>query len=232
MSSDNKSPLSYPYPSDWPDEEFHTRPNCASVEIMEQMICLINRNASETEIDQFLTRNKSLLAVFLSLFSTGHHHTWVIPKKIIKTKAYTSDKGLIPDFLVGGSDSDGKNWYAIELKSPNDKLFTTSSNKIYFSAQMNKGMNQLMDYIQILDRDQAHLRDAHKLIDLSNPKGVLVIGREEEMQENEVKQRLKKGWNNSNKRLEIRTFDSFKRVLEERIELIQNPPALGWTPWD
>lgn len=157
-------------------------------------------------------------------YSTGHHHAWVIPKKTIKTKIYPKDKGQIPDFLMAGKDSDGINWFLVELKGADTKIFSETNGKRYFSSQMNQGINQLIDYLNICDEDQAYLRDRHKLEGFSNPNGILIIGREKELESNEGKQKLKKFWNSSLNRINIRTFDWFKKQLVSRIAYIKNPP--------
>ena len=228
---DNIPEMDVPYPLHWPPEEFYVRQKDATIEELQKLIYLIDRNTKETEIDKYITEHPSLLTFLMSHpdYSTGHHNSWVIPKKTIRTRKYTADKGEIPDFLIAGTDSGGTNWFVVELKGADSKIFSTTNKRIYFSPDTNKGLNQIMEYLLTLDRDQGHLR-AHKLMHLSHPKGILVIGREKELTSNERKQQLKSGWNASG-RIKIRTFDLLKRTLEERIQLIKNPPEPPkWSP--
>jgi hypothetical protein len=213
-----------PYPKSWTPEEFKTHEHRADLKELEELVDLINKNSGETTIDKFITKHPALLTLLMTDYSTGHHHAWVIPKKVIKTKIFPKDKGQIPDFLMAGKNSDGITWFVVELKGADSKIFSETKGRRYFSSQMNQGINQLMDYLNICDEDQSHLRDRHKLEGFKNPKGILVIGREKEFEDDEAKQKLKKSWNDSLNRINIRTFDWFKRSLEARINFIKNPP--------
>ena len=209
----------YSYPKDWTPEEFKILKQGPNLKELEELVELINNNSSETVIDNFLTKFPSLLTLLMIDYSIGHHHAWVIPKKVIKTRIFPNDKGQIPDFLMAGKNSDGISWFVVELKGADSKIFTKTKGRRYFSGQMNQGMNQLIDYLNICDEDQAHLRDRHKLEKFRNPQGILVIGRKKDLNDEEMK--LKKSWNDSLNRINIRTYDWFKKHLEERIKFIK-----------
>lgn len=213
------------YPKDWPPQEYHVGHFETDVTILKEMVRLIESNVSESKIDAYITKNPSLLMFLLSNYSTGHHGVWVIPKKVIKTKIHPQDRGHIPDFIVAGKSSDGIEWFVIELKGPSENIFTEKKGQIYFSSVANQGINQLIQYLNTCDEDQAHLRDRHKLKAFKNPRGILVIGNITEFNNNEEKQRLKNSWNRTLGRVRITTFDAMKRYLKERIELIEKGSA-------
>ena len=76
---------------------------------------------------KFLENNKNLFAFALYSFQTGHHGIYVSSKKQIIPKIQGVSKGLIPDFIVGGHNSDGIQWCIIELKGANEMIFNEDS---------------------------------------------------------------------------------------------------------
>ncbi|MBV8887514.1 MAG: hypothetical protein JO235_26440 [Chroococcidiopsidaceae cyanobacterium CP_BM_RX_35] len=60
-----------------------------------------------------------------------------------------------------------------------------------FSDSANRGINQLARYIDYCITNQETIRDAFDISTFTEPKGILIIGREKEFKINEKKQRLK-----------------------------------------
>ena len=60
------------------------------------------------------------------------------------------------------------------------------------------------------------LRDEFKLNDFREPHGLILIGREGELQDDPQKKKLRAHWNRLfDGKIEIRTFDSLLRTLED-----------------
>lgn len=170
---------------------------------------LVDGKVSETEIDSFLSANPELFAFALHGFQTGHHGIVVLPKQQIKAKSKIEkdDYGLIPDFLVAGENSDGFQWWVIELKGINQNIFIKDGNsRIALSETTNKGIIQLLEYIDFCNKYQSNLRDAFGLEDFREPNGILIMGHEDEFKDKK-KKAIKASWNRMHqKKLEIRTF--------------------------
>lgn len=181
---------------------------------------LIDRKASETEIHNFLAENRELFSFALYAYQTGHHGSIVLSKQNIKPYIHSTDsKGLIPDFLVGGDSSNGFEWWVIELKGINEKIFKTdSNNSVSFSSTMNKGIFQLLEYIDFCSENQTMLRDTFKLPNFREPSGLIIIGSEDEFIDERL-QKLKSAWNRLlPKKLEIRTYNWLLRQFKSNDE--------------
>lgn len=176
---------------------------------------LIKANSEETAIDRFLRDNPEIFTAALHNHRTGHHATCIIPKQSIRPHIQENgQRGLIPDFIVGGKSSDGWEWWVVEIKGANQTLFTQTKNETYFSSEINKGICQLLEYIDFCSEYQEVLRSVFRLQDFREPKGLLIAGREGEVTDNESKQKLKAAWNRVTKeKLEIRTYDWLTRSL-------------------
>ena len=87
------------YPNDWPPEEFSESHLDVSREQLNTFKSMIENNAGETAIVEFLKSNKGLLVNGLREFKTGNHSAWVIPKQTIRPPFTKSQKGLIPDYI-------------------------------------------------------------------------------------------------------------------------------------
>lgn len=176
---------------------------------LEQLKKLVDGKVSEAEIDRFLTENPEIFAFALHGFQTGHHGIVVIPKQQIKVKSKIdkSDYGLIPDFLVAGENSDGYQWWVIEIKGVCHEVFQKDgSNRVAFSETANKGIVQLLEYIDFCNKYQSTLRDTFGLKDFREPNGLFVIGHEDEFKDLKKKS-IKASWNRMHqKKFEIRTF--------------------------
>jgi hypothetical protein len=205
-----------------PPEEFKTNPRFAKQKDIKQLIQLIEQNSSESKIDNYLAVHPELLAFIISHYSTGHHHTWVIPKKIIKTRFGVLEKGLIPDYIVGGQSTSGREWFVIELKGANCKWFVEQRDLIYFTNTINKGIHQLIEYLDHCDTYQSKFRDEFMLDGFKKPKAILMAGRRLEFNTNRKKS-IKKTWESLlGNRLEIVTYDRLADELKKRLNDFAN----------
>lgn len=200
---------------------FATHERFLTANQIEEFEKLVNKDASETIIHKFLIENPEILTALLDFYRTGHQGAIVIPKQEIRPRIKTQDlKGLIPDFLIGGKNSDGWSWYVVELKGPSQTLFSQSNDDTYFSSELNKGLCQLLEYIDFCSEEQSILRDAFKLMNFREPYGLLIAGREKELDYDSKKQKMKGAWNRLlHGKLEIRTFDA---LLSRLKKLYQN----------
>lgn len=220
-----------------PPSEYKTHPNWAKQKNIKELIKLIEKNSSETIIDNYISSHPELLSFIISYYSTGHHHTWVIPKKVIKTKISPNDKGLVPDYIIGGQSTSGKEWFILELKGADTKWFIEKQGSIYFTNTINKGIHQLIEYLDHCDTYQSKFRDEHKLLDFKQPKAILIAGRRSEFLSNSRKQAIKKTWGLLlGNRLEIITFDRFVDGLKSRLKDFANDKKRNqykeWTPFN
>ena len=170
----------------------------------------IEQRKSEQEINNVIKANYDLLVSFLDIFNTGHHGITAVPEVQIKNHIKGFENGLIPDWLLMGKNSDGHQYYFVELKSPSMKIFVKKGNRVCLSADCNKGLNQLLSYISFAERNQSYFRDAYKFSDFENPKGLLVIGNKKDLTDEFSQQ--KRDWNKlMSGKITIVTWD---RILE------------------
>lgn len=205
---------------EWPDSEKKLNKNTATFEQLKEFRYLIKNKAGETEIHNFLEKNEVVFSFVLRDFSTGHHGLWVYSKQEIQPRIKNKNsKGLIPDFIIGGENSNGHEWFVIELKGANEKIFSIeSNNSIGLSSVANRGICQLIEYTDACCSIQNHLRDHFQMREFREPKGILIIGTEDEFKDSR-KQKLKRALNqNFNKNFELRTFDWLLRNFEDEMK--------------
>jgi len=199
------------YPSEWPPKQYFVNWRQVSELQTQALNKLVKDGASETRVDTFLRKNRDLLAACLNFTRFGHHGSWVIPQQAIRPSTAV-EIGLKPDYIVGGASSDGYSWYVIELKGVTDSIFAEKKGKLYFSSTANRGVFQLLEYIDYCASIQMYLRDVLGLTDFREPKGILIIGNEEELVNNDSRQRLKSAWSRiAGDRIQIRTYDALLR---------------------
>ena len=205
------------YPSDFPPEEFHRPISDMTQEQLTRLSELVQSDASETDLDAFIRKNPVVLTATLRAASTGHHGAWVLSQPMIRNKIRQDRPGLIPDYIVGGKSSDGFEWWVVELKGANAKLFTgDNKRRLHMSSTLNRGICQLLSYTDYCAEIQSTLRDEFGLTHFREPKGLILIGREQELEDDEQKQKLKAAWNRAvDSSLEIRTFDSLLRAFAQ-----------------
>jgi hypothetical protein len=177
---------------------------------------LIELPSSETELDEFLSGEPNLLSSLLHFASTGHHGGKVFPQQVIRPTVKGIQKGLIPDYLISGESSDGTSWWVLELKSPSAKIFSGSDDTLRLSNTANKGVLQINNYVEFCNTHQSALREALKLENFSTPIGILLIGRESELNSPHLKQ-MKKSLGGATAKIRIRTWDSLLRSLEHKL---------------
>ena len=204
-----------PYQADWPLREFYTHESAATRVQLATLRKLVKNNSGESALDKFIKSNPAVLTMALKYVSTGHGGAWVLPQQTIKTRMNSSDKGLIPDYIIGGLNSDGFSWWVVELKGADSQMFSKRNGSLYFSQTLNKAICQTLEYIDYCSRIQATLRDEFKLTNFREPKGLILIGREDELASDFQKQALRACWNRMNNKIEIRTFDSLVRTFED-----------------
>jgi len=143
-----------------------------------------------------------------------------VPKAAIRSGIHGTVQGMIPDFLVGGESSNGITWLVVELKGAGAKLFSGSggASKLRFSSDANRGICQALEYIDYCARAQAHLRDEMQLAGLREPAACLIMGREQEVAPERLRD-LKAAWNRRmGSAVSIRSYDSLLRVATRLVE--------------
>lgn len=152
---------------------------------------LLDSGRNETAIHRYLTEYPELLYRALYKTSTGHHKMKILSKQSLIPKSPES-KGMIPDFILGAKSSEGWGWFVIELKGYNDPLFSISKSEIGLSSIANKGVCQILEYIDKSTEIQSHIRDMFKLEDFRNPKGILLLGKKSEIEDEPRKKNLRR----------------------------------------
>lgn len=192
----------------YPPDEFRVDPYDITSKQVDKFLSLIIKNSDETKIDDFLQENLSILAFISVFFWTGHHGAWILPQQLIKPRV-GQNKGLKPDYLFAGDNSDGVTWWILELKGANENIWIEDKNGDFrFSGAANKGVNQLTRYIDYCTINQGAIRDAYGIDSFTEPKGILLMGRGKEFESNEQKRNLKRRHNRNNPHLQIRTYDA------------------------
>lgn len=158
----------------------------------------------EREIEGFLSKNLEVLSLVMP--STGHHQSWVFPKEEIRPPSERIGGGLIPDYLLAGAGSFGVEWFVLELKGPDKRGFTKTSNSVSLSGEANKGICQLLNYIEVSARDQAYFKDTLKLLSFREPRGILLIGTDAERADDPLIRDFKSAWNRINSNVKIRSI--------------------------
>jgi len=201
----------------WPSREFYVNENDVTRAQYEELRALIEQRAGERKIERFLSNNKESFSLILSLIHTGHHASWIFPKKQLRPSS-GSPGGIIPDYLLAGKNSFGVQYLLVELKGAEHNAFTVDRKRVYLSSEANKGVCQLMNYIDICSRSQAYVRDELNLVDFREPVGVLLIGTEAETDGNDQKRTFKAAWNRLNTKATIRSYNSLLRYIARKLE--------------
>jgi len=208
-----------PYPADWPPQAYYVPDRSITSEQVAGLRSLVDRNSAETALDQYIHQNQALLTRCLKYTTTGHHGSWVIPKQAIRPPEAGVAPGLIPDFIVGGKSSDGFAWYVVELKGSDASMFSDTDSRLTFSQVVNRGVCQLLEYIDYCASAQAYLRDTLRLTGFREPGGFLIVGRGAEFEHNTRRQQLKAAWNRRmGNAIEIRTWDGLLRDSQDWME--------------
>lgn len=178
----------------------------------------IYENGTETDIHIFLEANPTYL--YFALSHTGHHGFWSRSKPQIRPPLINGKKGHIPDFLLCGSSSNGTEWFAIELKGPQAKLFNNKGTA--FSPDANEGIVQLVDYVDYINRNISTIRTTLEIPNLNPVKGILLIGKHDETFEDEVKQELKAAFNRTMKGIDLVSYSRIYSWANEHFEFTKS----------
>lgn len=192
---------------------------------LNELVKLVKSKAPETDLHNFLEANRTVFSFALYAFQTGHHGSYVFSKQQILPRIQGVSKGLIPDFIVGGENSDGIQWWIVELKGASENIFVEESNSnIKFSQTANSAVFQLLRYIDTCSEIQSQLRDTFKMTSFREPNGLIIMGTEDEFKGNANKQKMKAAWNRLHpKKLEIRTYDWLLRNFIENDQTFNFP---------
>ncbi len=205
------------YPDEWPSKEFYVNQGAVTREQYHGLRALIENGASETDVEAFFNENQPALALVLTFFQTGHHASWIVPKQIIRARLSDTSPGLIPDYLIAGANSDGVTWWVMEVKVPGARIFGGTDSAKTLSTEANRGVLQLLEYIDVCAENQAYLRDQAGLKGLREPKGLLLIGTQAELSDSRNR-KLRAAWNRVNPSIQIRTYSALIRELEEMLK--------------
>lgn len=204
------------WPDHWPAKEHYASQHHVRPHQRAELARLLEAGVGEREVERFLAGNPEVLALMPFIYSTGHHAAWIYPKAQVRP-ANRGIPGLIPDYVLAGASSNGIEWFALELKGPNEKAFTKRKSRVYLSPVANQGICQLLSYMDVMARSQAYLRDELRLAGFREPRGVLMIGTEEESQDDAVRE-FKGAWNRAHPKLQIRSFNALLRIVDGKLQ--------------
>jgi hypothetical protein len=203
------------WPSHWPDKKHFANQHDVKREQMVELERLLASGANERQTEAFLAANPEVLALIAFIYSTGHHAAWIYPKAYIRP-ANADIRGLVPDYILAGANSDGVSWFVLELKSPSEKAFVRRGSRVYLSSVANQGVCQLMAYMDVMSRSQSYLRDELKLANFREPRGILMIGTDTESQDEHVRE-FKGAWNRTHPNLQIRSYNALLRTVQSKL---------------
>jgi hypothetical protein len=104
----------------------------------------------------------------------------------------------------------------VELKGADAPMFSQSSSKLAFSPVVNRGICQLLEYIDYCASAQAYLRDTLRLTGFREPGGFLIVGRGSEFERDLRRQQIKAAWNRRmGDAIEIRSWDGLIRDSQD-----------------
>lgn len=172
--------------------------------------CDAVNNGNETVAHNVLAANPIIFEPILE--RVGHHAMWFKNKPHIRPTLTNGKRGKIPDCLIAGKGSGGTEWFIVELKSPKAKLFHAGG---YFSSEANKGLNQLAAYLAYAGEKQGSIRDALEITDFVNPRGIFVIGEQDETESNPQLAQLKSFWRSNIPNIQIVSYSRLKYAAEE-----------------
>lgn len=203
------------WPSHWPGKENHVIQYDVTVKQYRDFARLLHKRAGERELERFLAEAKEVLSLTVGMFGTGHHMAWIFPKEQVRPSSGI-EGGLIPDYLLAGANSFGVQWCVLELKGADKRAFSRRGSRIYLSTDANRGVCQLINYIDVCSRGQAHLRDELGFKGLREPRGILLLGTDDETKDKQIRE-FKRAWNDLNPRIQIRSFSSLLRTVEQKL---------------
>ncbi len=205
------------WPDDWPDKDHYVDQHAVTQAQYDALRDLLEGGgASERAMERFFRANPEVLSLTAFLFSTGHHAAWLYPKSQIRPAGGTIG-GLVPDYLLAGANSFGVSWFVLELKAPRVRAFVRRGKRVSMSNEANQGVCQLINYIDKAASSQAYLRDELRLAGFREPKGILMIGTEEESHDPQIRA-FKSAWNRMNPQLQIRSYSALLREVAAKLK--------------
>lgn len=174
--------------------------------------CEAVKSGGETDAHRILAENPIIFEPILE--RVGHHAMWFKNKPEIRPTLTNGKPGQIPDCLIAGKGSGGIEWFIVELKSPQDRLFHRDG---YFSTVANKGLNQLARYLSYANEKQGSIRDALEIREFSNPKGIFVIGNQSETEANDQLAKMKSFWASCLQNIQL---VSYSRLVSAATEVL------------
>lgn len=200
------------YPEHYPPRDFLVSSNSVARSQCDALSQLVEQQKSETEVDRYLQKNQSLLGACMNFTRFGHHGTWVVSQQMVRPPLTPDQTGMKPDYIVGGRGSEGFLWMVVELKGVDQPLFAQKGKRLALSNYANQGLCQLLEYVDYCNAAQNYLREQLHLTDFSNPKGLLLIGRQCEIENDHRKRNLRRQINAAfSGRIEIRSYDALVR---------------------
>jgi hypothetical protein len=104
----------------------------------------------------------------------------------------------------------------------NDNIFAETDYKLRFSSASNRGIIQLLEYIDYCSSIQSYLRNSLNLTKFWEPKGILIIGTESDFTVSGSRERLKAAWERmAGDRLQIRTYNALVRSNPLTVNLLE-----------
>ena len=190
---------------------------------LEQFEFLLDKNSSETELENFLRDNPSVFVNSLKVLKTGYDGAWIISQQLIRSSMNAVEHGLIPNFIVGGCNPCCFGWFVLEFKGADQQVLTESNDCLCFSSTVNMAIGQVVEYIDYCASAQSFLRESLCLTDFREPKGLIIVGRESEFSDDPRREKFKSAWNRlMGHRIEIITYDAILRYVRSEVEFKEN----------
>lgn len=200
------------YPAHYPPRDFMMSGSAVVRSQADALARLVEQQKSETEVDKYLRSNSALLGACMNFTRFGHQGTWVISQQMVRPPLTATQAGMKPDYIIGGRSSEGFLWMVVELKGVDQPLFVQKGRRLALSSYANQGLCQLLEYVQYCNSAQSYLREQLRLTDFSNPKGLLLIGRQKEIDSDPRRQALRRQINAAfSGQIEIRSYDALVR---------------------
>jgi hypothetical protein len=211
------------YPQGRPPEELYVPYSSVTRNQLEQFEFLMNKNSGETELGRFLRDNPSVLVNSLKVFKTGYDGAWIFSNQLIQSSMSAIEQGLVPDFIIGGSNSCCYSWFVIELNSSDQQILAESNKYLYFSSTVNRAIGKLVEIIDACVSSQPSLRDSLCMTDFIRPNGLIIVGRESEFSNDPRREKFKSAWNRlMGQKIEIVTYDTILRYVKSEVEFKEN----------
>ncbi|MDQ5825876.1 MAG: DUF4263 domain-containing protein [Chloroflexota bacterium] len=161
---------------------------------------------------------------------TGHHGLWVLPQQTIRERGPSGTRRLVPDYLIAAQSSEGVTYWILDLKGADADPFKRPQGHDYlaFSDHLNRGICQVLTYIDYAASVQEHFRDTHgfRMKDFREPRGMILIGTEDTLENDPERMQLRGAWNrNFANCIEIRTYGALLGQCETILDFRARTPT-------